>query len=158
MLRPFLLRFDDLVARVEAVLIGLLVLAMTGVTLAQVVARYGFGDPLIWSEEAARYLFVWVTMIGAALAMQQGGHYALDALGRHLPAPMRSVVRFAALLVTAGFLALLLGTGIVEARQAGMQFSATLPMEMDLPYLAIPVGAALMLLHLAVSLLRPSAP
>jgi TRAP-type C4-dicarboxylate transport system permease small subunit len=143
---------------VEAVALGLLVLAMTGATLAQVAARYVLGTPLIWSEEAARYLFVWVALLGAALAMRQGGHYALDAPLRRLPVPLQRAARAAAVAVTAGFLLLLLRTGIAETRQAGMQFAATLPIEMDLPYLAIPLGAALMLLHLLLGLLRPPAP
>jgi TRAP-type C4-dicarboxylate transport system permease small subunit len=141
-------RLDAGLARVEAVALGVLVLAMTGATLAQVVARYLFNAPLIWSEEAARYLFVWVSMIGAALAVRQGGHYTLTALVERLPPPMARIARFAALAVAAAFLVVLLVTGINETSQAHMQDAATLPFRMSLPYAAIPVGAGLMLLHL----------
>ena len=147
-------RLDDALARVEAAALGLLVLAMTGVTLAQVAARYLFGTPLIWSEEAARYLFVWVSMIGGALAMHHGGHYALTALEERLPATARRAAGAAAFLVSAAFLLVLLVTGINETRQAHLQDAATLPFRMSLPYAALPVGAALMLAHLLLRALR----
>lgn len=138
---------DAGLARIETALLGLLVLAMTGVTLAQVVARYAFGAPLIWSEEAARYLFVWVSMFGGALAARQGAHYALTALVERLPGAAQAAARIATVVVASGFLLVLLQTGIEETLQAHLQDAATLPMRMSLPYAALPVGAALMLVH-----------
>ena len=40
--------------------------AMCLVLLAQVVSRYVFGKPLTWSEELARYMFVWLALLGSA--------------------------------------------------------------------------------------------
>jgi len=151
-------RLDAGLARLEAFALGLFVLAMTGATLAQVVARYVFNEPLIWSEEAARYLFVWVSLIGAALAVREGAHYVLDALLQRFPHAARRVARAAAFVVSAGFLAILLRTGLNETAQASLQDSATLPIGMALPYAAIPVGAALMLIHLLAGLLREKRP
>jgi TRAP-type C4-dicarboxylate transport system permease small subunit len=158
-----LLRFTDTwLARLEAFLLALLVLAMTGATLAQVIARYAFNEPLIWSEEAARYLFVWVSLLGAALATREGTHYVLDALVQRFPRAGRLAARAAAFVVSAGFLAILVRTGMNETAQASLQDSATLPIGMALPYAAIPVGAALMLFHLLAGLLikepQPEAP
>lgn len=147
-------RLDHGLARLEATLLAGLVLAMTGATLAQVIARYVFNDPLIWSEETARYLFVWVSLIGAALATREGTHYVLDALLGRFPRAGRLAARAGAFAVSAGFLAILLRTGISETAQASLQDSATLPIGMALPYAAIPVGAALMLFHLLAGLLR----
>ncbi|MCR0985591.1 TRAP transporter small permease [Roseomonas populi] len=153
---------DTWLARLEAFALALLVLAMTGTTLAQVVARYAFNEPLIWSEEAARYLFVWVSLLGAALATREGTHYVLDALVQRFPHAGRLAARGVAVIVSAGFLVILVQTGINETSQASLQDSATLPIGMALPYAAIPVGAALMLFHLLAGLLikepQPEAP
>jgi TRAP-type C4-dicarboxylate transport system permease small subunit len=154
-MRILLARLDAGIAWVEGLALGLLVLAMTGVTLSQVFWRYALNAPLIWSEEAARYLFVWVSLVGAGLAMRQGGHYALAAFTARLPMPAQRAARALAVLVSAGFLVILLRAGIAETRQAAMQDSSTLPMTMDLAYLAIPVGAGLMLFHLLAGLFRP---
>lgn len=61
----------------EAVLI-LCILAMTIMCLAQVGWRYVLGDPLVWSEEAARYLFVWIAYLSGWLAWKHRAHIAVD--------------------------------------------------------------------------------
>jgi TRAP-type C4-dicarboxylate transport system permease small subunit len=64
---------------VLAVLIGLFA-AMTLACTAQVVWRYAFGDPLTWSEELARYLFIWIGYLSAWVAWKHRAHIALDAV------------------------------------------------------------------------------
>ena len=153
LLRAIAIRLDDWVARLETVAVILLVALLTAVTFAQVVTRYLLGDPLIWSEEAARYLFVWVSMIGAALALREGGHFGLDLLIRPMP-QLKPVLGPLVILVMVMFLVILLKTGIHETRLASMQFAMTFPMRMQWAYLALPVGAGLMLFHIAVHVIR----
>jgi TRAP-type C4-dicarboxylate transport system permease small subunit len=152
-LRAIASRLDHSVARIEAVAIVLLVTALTAVTFAQVTTRYVLNNPLIWSEEAARYLFVWVSMIGAALAIREGGHFGLDLLIRPMPR-LKPVLGPVVTAVMAVFLVILLKTGIDETRLAAMQFAMTFPIRMYWAYLALPVGAGLMLFHLAVHVIR----
>ena len=153
LLRAIAIRLDDWIARLETVAVILLVALLTAVTFAQVVTRYLLGDPLIWSEEAARYLFVWVCMIGAALALREGGHFGLDLLIRPMP-QLKPVLGPLVILVMVMFLVILLKTGIDETRLASMQFAMTFPMRMQWAYLALPVGAGLMLFHIAVHVIR----
>lgn len=153
LLRAIATRLDDLVARLETFAVILLVALLTAVTFAQVVTRYLLGDPLIWSEEAARYLFVWVSMIGAALALREGGHFGLDLLIRPMP-QLKPVLGPLVILIMVMFLVILLKTGIDETRLASMQFAMTFPMRMQWAYLALPVGAGLMLFHIAVHVIR----
>jgi TRAP-type C4-dicarboxylate transport system permease small subunit len=152
-LRSALIGLDRVMARLEAAVIVLLVSLLTGITFAQVATRYVLGDPLIWSEEAARYLFVWVSMIGAALAIREGGHFGLDLLIRRAPA-LKPVLGPAVTAVTVIFLVILLKTGIDETRLAAMQFAMTFPMRMQWAYLALPIGAGLMLFHVFVHVVR----
>jgi TRAP-type C4-dicarboxylate transport system permease small subunit len=152
-LRAIAIGLDRLVAGVEAGAIVVLVCLLTAITFAQVAARYVLGDPLIWSEEAARYLFVWVSMIGAALAIREGGHFGLDLLIRRVPA-LKPVLGPVVTVVTSVFLVILLKTGIDETSLAAMQFAMTFPMRMQWAYLALPIGAGLMLFHVAVHVIR----
>ncbi len=70
-----------LLAAVERVLFSGLMAAIGILTFAQVVWRYGFNQPLQWSEEMARYGFVWVTFLGAAALLRlKDGHPAIDTL------------------------------------------------------------------------------
>ena len=56
--------------------------------------------------------------------------------------------------VTVVFLLILLKTGIDETKLAAMQFAMTFPMRMQWAYLALPIGAGLMLFHVAVHVIR----
>jgi TRAP-type C4-dicarboxylate transport system permease small subunit len=152
-LRAIASRLDYWVARAETAVIILLVTLLTAVTFAQVVTRYALGDPLIWSEEAARYLFVWVSMVGAALALREGGHFGLDLLIRPMP-QLKPILGPPVTLVMVVFLVILLKTGIDETRLAATQFAMTFQMRMQWAYLALPVGAGLMLFHIVVHVIR----
>ncbi|MEN9595372.1 MAG: hypothetical protein RLY23_1855, partial [Actinomycetota bacterium] len=50
-----------------------------------VVMRYAFNSGILISEEMSRYCFIWLTYIGAMVAMREGGHLGVDTLVKHLP-------------------------------------------------------------------------
>lgn len=60
----------------------LLVAAMSIMCLAQVFWRYALGNPLVWSEEASRYAFIWVSYLSGWLAWKHRRHIALDLVKR----------------------------------------------------------------------------
>src|SRR4051812_25862668 len=57
-----------------------LVVAETLVLLTGVIYRYALHDPLIWSDELASILFIWLSMLGAVLALDRGEHMRLTAI------------------------------------------------------------------------------
>jgi TRAP-type C4-dicarboxylate transport system permease small subunit len=61
-----------------------------------VVLRYGFNSNLLLTEEVARYVFVWLTFLGAILAYARNGHIRVDSGLRLLPPNPRRIVEFAA--------------------------------------------------------------
>jgi C4-dicarboxylate transporter DctQ subunit len=146
LVRRFILGFDRLLGRIEAVLLAAMVGTITVVTFLQVFTRYVTESPFVWTEEVARYLFVWITLIGAAAAVRSNGHFGLDILRRYAP-PLRTALGALTSLVVAAFLGLLLWTGILETQQAATQMSPALQVRMHWAYLALPVGAALALWH-----------
>jgi TRAP-type C4-dicarboxylate transport system permease small subunit len=163
-LRVRLLALDRAVGQLEALALGLLVALLTAITFGQVVFRYGLNQPLFWSDEAARYLFVWTALIGAAACVRERAHYTMDALVQGLPPALRRWCAGLAWAVVAGFVAVLLVYGWRDTANAARQEALSLPMRMNWAYAAMPVGAALMLFHLLVGALagspvpRPPAP
>ena len=145
-MRRLILGFDRVLARIEAVALGAMVGAITVVTFLQVFTRYVMSDPLIWTEELARYLFVWITLVGGAAAVRSRGHFGLDILRRFAP-PLRTPLGALSTLIVFAFLGLLFYTGILETRQASTQISFALGVHLHWAYLAIPVGAGLALWH-----------
>jgi TRAP-type C4-dicarboxylate transport system permease small subunit len=59
---------------------GILVLVEVFVLLIGVVARFAFHRPLVWSDELATVLFLWLAMLGSAVVLQRGEHMGLTAI------------------------------------------------------------------------------
>src|ERR1700710_1502613 len=59
---------------------ALLVVAEIVILFAGVVARYGLHRPLIWSDELASILFLWLAMLGAAVAFRRAAHMRMTAV------------------------------------------------------------------------------
>ncbi len=71
------------------------------VLLAGVIARYAFNRPLMWSDEVASFLFLWLAMLGAVVALHRGEHMRMTAVVKALPEGWRSFAEAIALGVTA---------------------------------------------------------
>jgi TRAP-type transport system small permease protein len=98
-------------ARVERWLIATLMAATVLLTLAQVLFRYVLNRPLGWSDELARYCFVWVTFVGAAsLIRRPDGHPVIDSLYHHVgPRAQRVIAGFGRLAIVVASLAIAAG-------------------------------------------------
>src|SRR5512136_190358 len=59
---------------------ALLVVAEIVILFAGVVARYGLRSPLIWSDELASILFLWLAMLGSVVALRRGEHMRMTAI------------------------------------------------------------------------------
>jgi TRAP-type C4-dicarboxylate transport system permease small subunit len=120
--------------------------ALTGVVSLQVVNRMVLHLPIIWSEEAARFLFFWVVLLGAAMSVRRRRHFVLDVLG---PGPGSSHGAFRRMLdlvptvATLGFAVFLLIQSIVYVRAGLFRTATNSGVNMGLVYAAIPVFAAL---------------
>ena len=128
---------------------GLMLAAMTLAVFAQVLLRYVFTYAVDGLDEVPRYLFVWVVMIGAAAAMHRGEHTTLEYFRDRLSPRGQAVVR----VVTEGagmllFLSLI-KTSFVLVPNSQLQTSAGLGLPLGYVYVAVPVGAALILLPMA---------
>jgi len=119
---------------------------MIAVTFAQVVSRYVLLSPLPWSEELARYCFVWIVFLGATLGLERGIHIGVDILTNLLPgAVQRWLARINELLILAFTLVVILASlPVLDANR--LQRSPALDIQMAQVYLAIPLGMAVMAL------------
>lgn len=133
---------------VQALAAALMAL-ITGVVFFQVLTRYVFQHPFDWPEELARYAFVWVSMLGGALALARGAHFSIDLVtARFSPGTRRAVARLIHLL-SAAFCLVVAWQGAVLAWKVSEQLSAAMEISMAIPYAAIPAGFVLMAATLA---------
>src|ERR1700741_5177877 len=73
------------------------------IVVAAVVARYGFGQAVSWTEEVPRYLLIWISFLGAAVGVLNRDHVGFDVLFNALPRPARRVLGVTLSLLIFGF-------------------------------------------------------
>src|SRR5687768_12575279 len=104
-LRRFVLGFE---ANVASVLLAVMLVVMT----LQVFTRYVLNDPFDWTEEALRYLYVFVVFFGASAAISDRSHVSISFLVEMLPRNAQIAVAVANNVLVIAFLGFLLHTGI----------------------------------------------
>ena len=109
---------------------------------------------LSWSEELARYVFVWAIFLGASAAARRGQHIVMGAVVSLFPEGVQRALGLFASLAFVGFAALLVVVGATLVDTARVQVSTGLQISIAWVYAALPVGAGLTLLHLLCGLVR----
>ena len=127
---------------------GALVITVAVVVLLQVLMRYLFAYPNPWSEEVSRFCFVWVSLLGASLAVENRAHFGFDQVTRKLDPRMKRVVETGAELVVLTFAVLLIATGVALMDLTMGERSPALNLPVALVYAAAPVSGALMVVHM----------
>lgn len=140
------------VTRLEDALGFAFLVIMVVLVALQVVTRYLMPTPLPWTEEGARFCVVWLTFIGAAMGIRNHGHFAVEILVQKLPKPWIHYAQIALLTVVGIFSAVLLYNGMMILDIVKHQVSPAIEISMFWLYLSIPVGALLILIHIAALL------
>ena len=147
-------KVDKCLSMIENAVIILGLSAMFLILLAQVIMRYVFSRPLTWSEEAARFIFVYVSFIGISYAYRQKGHIRMEVVVNLFPQAVR---RGLEVLINLGTIALFCYMIPFSFRfigiQAGVKATAT-HIPMSIVYTALPLGIALSCVRLLISSLR----
>ncbi len=154
-------RASEALSRTAERLLILLGIAMSVVVILQVFFRFVVYLPFPWSEELARYLMIWMGMVGSFVALRRGRHIGVNSLVECFPPVARRVAAIGLHLTLIAFLALIAREGLNLALFNAAQKSPAMMIPMIYPYLAIPAGAALMIVELLSGLLRllsPGAP
>ena len=144
-------RAARLLARSTEILATLLLIVVTALNLTQVGGRYLFGTGFPWTEEAMRYLMVWLMMLGSVACIFRLEHMGIQSLERFLAPARARLVKSALYTVAAIFCAVVLFHGWPLALRNARQVAPASQIPMILPYLALPVGAALMMVQIALS-------
>ena len=130
------------------------VYAMTGVLILQVFCRYALGSSLSWSEELSRYLMIWTAMLGAVAVLDGAEFVAFRWIVNLLGPVQQKAVQMLTILASIAFLCLMVYVGTKLAIHNMKQLSPALYMPIGWVYAALPAGAILIALRLAVEMLR----
>jgi tripartite ATP-independent transporter DctM subunit len=130
---------------------ALLVVAEIVVLFSGVSARYLFQRPLIWSDELAGILFLWLAMLGAVVAFQRGEHMRMTAFVGKIEPKRRAFFDVLAIAAPLAFLVLVLDPAYEFASDEAVVSTPALDISNLWRAAALPIGLGLML---AVALLR----
>ncbi|MDD3393997.1 MAG: TRAP transporter small permease [Clostridia bacterium] len=139
-------KFLDKLETAEKIFLGITVGIMIIVMVYQVVLRYCFSSANSWSEELARYLFIYDVMIAAAIATRKNSHLQVDFLINLLKPKVKCLFTIAATLAGIVFLGFLFNYSLTLCKTAANNISAGLQISMSIPYACMPIGAVLMAL------------
>jgi len=139
-----------LVRAAERVVDALAVLSFTGMflcVLVQVILRYGFDRPLVWSDELARYLFVWCAFLGWIVAARRRSHLAITVVGDRLAPRGQAAFALVGALATLAFCGVLGFYGVQITRRNLDIDTVALFFTFAAVYAVVPIAAAAVGLH-----------
>jgi tripartite ATP-independent transporter DctM subunit len=154
-------RLRSLAAKIEASLTllveipaALLVVAEIVILFAGVVARYGLHSPLIWSDELASILFLWLAMLGAAVAFRRSEHMRMTAIVASAKPGLRAYLDVVATCAALAFLLMIAWPACEYAYEEGYITTPALQIANVWRAAALPVGVGLMALFAVLRLAR----
>lgn len=118
------------------------------IVTTEVILRYVFKHSLIFTEELARYLMVWIVFLGSALAIRDKAHIRINILVKKLNPTFRQVAHLLEHGLVLLFLVIIAVEGIRILPGQLRQMCITMDISLFYFYLAIPVGAVLMIVYL----------
>ncbi|MFA6505777.1 MAG: TRAP transporter small permease [Treponemataceae bacterium] len=140
----------------EGVIAAILLILLTVLLSAQVFARYVLGTGVSWSEELSRYMYIWSIYFGCALATKEDKHIRVTAHLEFLPK------RLKAWIVTLSDLTWIAFSGVVA--YFGLQlvlsmaeypfYSQTMGFNLMWVYAIVPIGYALMMIHVVILVVK----
>jgi len=129
-------------------LIALFLAVMVVLVFGNVVLRYGFNSGITVSEEVSRWLFIWMTFLGAIVALREHGHLGVDMVVARLPPLGKRICLVAGHLLMLFIVWLLLTGSIAQAR---INWDVTAPVTGA--SMAVVYGASIVFAACAIALL-----
>lgn len=146
-------RLNWLVERVCALLLVVLVLDVW----LGVLVRYAIPLPLTFTEEAARYLMIWMALLAVSCGIARREHIGVEFVFERLPTASRRWLLLALDILALGFFAVLLVYGLDLVDRGTRSFTMIYGLTKALPFASVPVAASLACIQLVLVAIRDQA-
>ncbi len=150
----FGLRLETLIKWITEIPAAALVVAELLLLLTNVTFRYGLKQPLIWGDELASLLFIWLAMLGAVIALRRGEHMRLTVFLSKMEPTRRAFFQTFGNVIVVAFVLLLIGPAWEYTQDEWMITTPALEIKNAFRVASICVGAALMLAMAATRLME----
>ncbi|MBK8018359.1 MAG: TRAP transporter large permease subunit [Betaproteobacteria bacterium] len=145
---------DRLLGWITEPIVALLVIAEIVILFSGVVARYVLESPLVWTDELASMLFLWLAMLGSVVALRKNEHMRMTAVVGMVGPKTRAFLDVFALVAALAFLLLIVEPSFEFARDEQMITTPAMDISNAWRAAALPVGCGLMIVAALVRLLR----
>ncbi|GEN86793.1 TRAP transporter small permease [Oceanobacillus sp. FSL W8-0428] len=132
-------RIESIFKYIAVFLMGIIIVTVT----LQIVAREIIYFPVSWTQEVAKYSFIWMSLIGAALGIKNFSHVSIDAFVSKLPLKLQKIIQYFVEISIILFMAVLLVQSIKFSVSAAGQTSPVLGVPMSAVYVALIVFSIL---------------
>ena len=146
-------KVNKILAKVLIVIMSVMVINV----LWQVISRYFLETPSSFTDELARYLMIWVGILGAAYASGQNMHVAIDVLPSKLSTSAQNRLKFLVriLIILFCFFALVIGgSRLVYITHVLDQSSPALQLPLSVVYMVIPISGLLIIYYKISDILK----
>lgn len=135
---------------IEEYLAGILLLAMVTVAFVNVVSRFTFKFSISFIEELEIYLYVWLVLLGSAIAFKRWDHLCVSILVEKLPDKLQKVVRIFVTLLSITFFVILFRFSIIHIQDEMLMGVTTTSMGVPMWWytLGLPIGSGLIIFRL----------
>ena len=144
---------SDLVERLTIVPCVILGGAMVAVVISGVFARYVMQNPMVWTEEIARFLMNWMALLGASIVTHHRAHLGLLYFVSMLPMVLQRLAKLFMDGLIMVFLYFLIVYGVKMVIAAKVQIEPTTGITMNYPLLCVPLCGLLTMIQLGLQML-----
>ncbi len=145
---------EKTIGKTVEVVAATLIAVEVAILLAGVISRYWLHTPLVWSDEVASLLFLWLSVLGAVIAFRRGEHMRMTALVAKLSPQGRTLADTLAIVASLGFLVMQVPAAFRYAHEEAAILTPALEISAAWRASALPVGLALMAVITLLRLLR----
>jgi len=146
-MREIVRRVYTIVDRATEMAVAIMLAIMVINVALNVITRYVFFYPIIWTEEFARYIMIWFAFLGMGIALRDHGHVAIIALKQVFSERGRKAVDLLIDIAILAFLILLCYLSLRYMNTLKDQTSAAMGISMQIPYFSVTAGSFLMVLQ-----------
>ena len=143
---------DLILEKIKTISNTFMTILLIGLTLllgASIAMRYFLGQPIAWSNAVARYVYIYIVMIGSAISYTLEGHAVIESFYSIMPRGVRMVFDLAHYLIVMGLSAMLIVKGVKHTISMWGVHSPVLSFfSMGLVYLAVPISFMIIFLYL----------
>lgn len=147
-------RFNNTVNRATLFIAAVLFIIMLSCSILQVIFRYFLNMSLAWTEECARYLFIYVVLLGSSVLVKNDAHVIVDLLVSKLTGTAKNVAKGFSYICMIVFFMATIRYGLQAMSRAALQVSPVTRTNLGIVYFALPLSSFLMLIYSIEGLLK----